>query len=109
VAIKQGEMLLSNRVRAPTKQPLDLLTISCLEGSEHRYIASLQLVGGVRRQTAKGDVVLVTSSDSCCGAKPSLISTRDLPPARALVSGSNTFRIQYNAIVELEYPVSLQA
>lgn len=57
-AIERGKVLLPNCIRASPKQSLNLVAIGCLQGRKDSDIIGLELVGGVRGETAKDNVVL---------------------------------------------------
>jgi hypothetical protein len=60
-------MLFSNRPRATTEQPLNLLTVGCLQRSEHGNVTGLELVRGMRWQLTEDDVVLVAEGHDIKG------------------------------------------
>jgi hypothetical protein len=53
-------MLLPNGIHTSSLQSFNLFAIGCLQGPEDSDIAGLELVGGVRRHTAKDDTIFKT-------------------------------------------------
>ena len=53
-------MLLANYICTPSKQPISLIAVGCLQGGKHSDVTGLQLVGGVRGEATQDDVVFET-------------------------------------------------
>ena len=92
-AVQSSEMLLADCIYTSLLKSIHLVTIRGLEGCERCYITRLELVGGMRRETTKENIVLETELEDFEGfVRSKAVADQD---AWSAVSSFFGFGIKY--------------